>query len=114
MGSQYVDTANRSGGVSPVWQFICLLAPIVMTGFYVVYGLVGLTLEGNSQFRWCEEALEVGRLVLAIIVAINAVVMLYAGFQRLALRHVLWISPLTHIAIALAVTATIALGSGCE
>lgn len=94
--------------VSPVWQFVCLLAPIVMTGFYLVYALVGLIIDGSDKIKWSDEALQVGLLVTMIIVVINVVVMLYALFHRLRFSHLLWVSPIVHIAIALALTALIA------
>jgi hypothetical protein len=112
MGSnETVQAAPRR--VSAVWQFICLLAPTVMTGFYLVYALVGLILSGDSKLRWCDEALDVGLFVLMIIAALNIPVMLYARWLRLPLQHVLWISPIAHIAIATALTLTIATLGKC-
>lgn len=94
--------------VSPVWQFVCLLAPVVMTGFYLVYALVGLIIDGSDKIKWSDEALQVGILSAMIIVAINVLVMAYALFHRLRFSHLLWISPIVHISIALALTALIA------
>ncbi len=113
MGSNDIEQAAPRR-VSVVWQFICLLAPTVMTGFYLVYALVGLILSGDSKLRWCDEALDVGLMVLMIIAALNLPVMLYALWLRLPLRHVLWISPIAHIVIAVGLTLTIALIGGCE
>ncbi len=110
------SNSNEHAGprpVSVVWQFVCLLAPTVMTGFFLVYGLVGLILSGDSKLRWCDEALDVGLMVAMIIIALNIPVMLYAKWLRLPLRHVLWISPLCHISIAVLLTMIIGLGSGC-
>lgn len=94
--------------VSPVWQFVCLLAPIVMTGFYLVYALVGLIIDGSDKLKWSDEALQVGILNAMIIMMINVPVMVYAYFHRLKLSHLLWLSPMFHIAVALALTALIA------
>ena len=94
--------------VSPVWQFVSLLAPTVMTGFYLVYALVGLVIEGPDKIKWSDEALRVGLLVTIIIVAINVLVMLYALYHRLRLTHLLWLSPIAHISIALLLTLMIA------
>lgn len=94
--------------VSPVWQFVCLLAPVVMTGFYMVYALVGLVIEGADKLKWSEEALQVGLLATFIIFMINLLVMVYAYFHRLRISHLLWISPITHIGIAMVLTALIA------
>jgi len=94
--------------VSPVWQFVCLLAPVVMTGFYMVYALVGLVIEGADKLKWSDEALQVGKLAVLIIFAINGLVMAYAFFHRLRFSHLLWLSPLTHIGIAIMLTVLIA------
>lgn len=101
------DTAGPRP-VSPVWQFVCLLAPIVMTGFYLVYALVGLVIEGSDKMKWGDEALQVGSLVTVIVIALNVLVMLYALYHKLRLSHLLWISPIVHIGIALSLTAMVA------
>ena len=100
--------AAQPRSVSPVWQFVCLLAPVVMTGFYMVYALVGLVIDGSDKLKWSEEALQVGYLATFIIFVINLLVMLYAYFRRLRFSHLLWISPITHIAIAVVLTGLIA------
>ena len=94
--------------VSVVWQFISLLAPVVLTGFYLVYALVGLVIEGQSKLKWSDEALIVGLRVLLLIVIMNGLVMAYALFKKVPFRHPLWISPITHIAIAVVLTVIIA------
>lgn len=95
--------------VSPVWQFVCLLAPVVMTGFYMVYALVGLAIDGSDKLKWSEEALRVGVLVTGIILLINVLVMLYAFSRRLRFSHLLWVSPILHISIAIVLTVIIAM-----
>ena len=99
-----MDITSQKSQVSPVVQFICLLAPIVLTGFYLVYALVGFIIEGQSKLRWCDEALEVGVFVTMITVGLNAMVMGYAWFSRVRLKHVLWISPAFHIGVAIILT----------
>ena len=94
--------------VSPVLQFIGLLAPVVLTGFYLVYGLVGLVIEGQSKIKWSDEALIVGLRVLLLIVLMNVLVMAYAFFKKVPKSHLLWISPVTHIAIGVILTLIIA------
>jgi len=94
--------------VSPVWQFVCLLAPVVMTGFYLVYALVGLVIDGSDKLKWSDEALQVGILATMIIVSINVLVMAYALFHRLRYSHLLWLSPILHISIAIILTVLIA------
>jgi len=98
----------KENNVSPVAQFVSLLAPVVMTGFYLVYALVGLVIEGKSKIKWSDEALQVGLLVTLIIVVMNAIVMVYAVSKRLPLSHLLWLSPLTHVVIAVVLTGMIA------
>lgn len=100
------DTAGPRP-VSPVWQFICLLAPVVMSGFYLVYALVGLFIDGPDKVKWSDEALQVGSLVSLIIVVMNLLVMMYALYHKLKLTHLLWISPIVHITIAIALTAMV-------
>ncbi|OED35443.1 hypothetical protein AB833_29895 [Chromatiales bacterium (ex Bugula neritina AB1)] len=103
------SVAIKTGGVSPVWQFVSLLAPTVMTGFYLVYALVGLVIDGKSKLKWSDEALEVGLLVTVLIIGLNGLVMLYAYFQKLPVSHVLWLSPFIHIGTACALTVMISL-----
>jgi len=100
--------ATDARSVSPLWQFIFLLAPVVMTGFYTIYAIVGLFIDGANMRKWSDEALEVGLMVTTIIVGMNAIVMLYAYFHRLKFSHLLWVSPFVHIGMALALTALIA------
>ena len=95
--------------VSPVWQFVSLLAPIVLTGFYLVYALVGLFIEGQSKLKWSDEALTVGLRVTLLIIAMNGLVMAYAYYCKVKRTHLLWLSPLTHIAIAVGLTLLISL-----
>ena len=102
------DTAGPRP-VSPVWQFICLLAPVVMSGFYLVYALVGLFIDGADKIKWSDEALQVGSLVTLIIVVMNVLVMLYALYHKLRLPHLLWLSPIAHITIAIALTAMVSM-----
>lgn len=99
-----MQSAIEPKTVSPVWQFIGLLAPTVMTGFYLVYGLVGLILDEKNKLKWSDEALDVGLMVTGIVIGMNVLVMAYAYFHRLSLRHLLWISPIAHIAICVGIT----------
>jgi len=107
--SAKIANSSEARPVSPLWQFIFLLAPVVMTGFYTIYAIVGLFIDGANMRKWSDEALEVGLMVTAIIIGMNVIVMLYAYFHRLKLSHLLWISPFAHIGLALALTALIAL-----
>jgi len=93
---------------SPIIVFISLLAPVVLTGFYLVYGLVGLVIEGQSKLKWSDEALVVGLRVLLLIVLMNVLVMLYAWWKKVPWTHLLWISPAVHIGIAVVLTIVIA------
>ena len=95
--------------VSPIIVFISLLAPIVLTGFYLVYALVGLIIEGQSKLKWSDEALVVGLRVLLLIALLNAMVMVYAWVKKVSRFHPLWVSPLVHIAIGVMLTVIIAI-----
>lgn len=75
----------------------------------MVYALVGLVIEGPDKLKWSEEALRVGVLVTGIILLINVLVMLYAFSRRLRISHLLWVSPILHIAIAVVLTIIIAI-----
>ncbi len=78
-----------------------------MSGFYLVYALVGLFIDGPDKVKWSDEALQVGSLVSLIIVVMNLLVMMYALYHKLKLTHLLWISPIVHITIAIALTAMV-------
>ena len=99
-----MNSPSEPKRVSPVWQFISLLAPTVLTGFYLVYGLVGLVLDEKNKLKWSDEALEVGMMVTGIVIGMNALVMAYAYYHRLSISHLLWISPIAHIAICVGLT----------
>ena len=94
--------------MSPIIVFISLLAPVVLTGFYLVYALVGLVIEGQSKLKWSDEALVVGLRVLLLIAMMNALVMMYAWVKKVSKSHLLWISPLVHISIGILLTVIIA------
>lgn len=100
---------SEQKSVSLVWQFVSLLAPIVLTGFYLVYALVGLFIEGQSKLKWSDEALTVGLRVTLLIFVMNGLVMAYAYRCKVKPTHLLWLSALTHIAIAVGLTVLIAL-----
>ena len=73
-----------------------------------MYALVGLVIDGSDKLRWSDEALQVGILATMIIVSINVLVMAYALYHRLRYSHLLWLSPILHIGIAIALTVLIA------
>lgn len=95
--------------VSPVWQFVSLLAPTVLTGFYMVYALVGLFVDGQNKLKWSDEALTVGLRVTLLLIVMNALVMLYAYACKVKKSHLLWLSPIAHIIIAILLTVVIAI-----
>ena len=73
-----------------------------------MYALVGLVIDGSDKLGWSDEALQVGILATMIIVSINVLVMAYALYHRLRYSHLLWLSPILHIGIAIALTVLIA------
>jgi hypothetical protein len=93
--------------VSAIIVFVSLLAPMVLTGFYLVYALVGLIIDGQSKIKWSDEALNVGLRMLLLIVILNIVVMLYAWVKKVSGAHPLWVSPVAHITVGVLLTVMI-------
>jgi len=78
--------------ISPVLQFVLLIVPTVMTGFYLVYALVGLILEDRDMDNWSIEAAEVSLWVGGTIALFSVLVLLYARMKGLPATHLLSIS----------------------
>lgn len=73
-----------------------------------MYALVGLFIDGKTKLKWSDEALTVGLRVTLLILLMNLIVMAYAYFCKVPRTHLLWLSPLAHIAIAIILTIIIA------
>lgn len=93
--------------ISPLLQFALLLAPVVMSCFYIVYALVGLFIDGTSKMRWDEEAREVGLGVLALVLGYCTFSLLVVLLKRGGLYHPVTVSSFVHIIVAICLTALI-------
>ena len=93
--------------ISPLLQFALLLAPVVMTCFYLVYALVGLFIDGGSKMRWDEEARDVGLGTLSLILGYCAFSLLIVWIKRGGLYHPVTVTSLVHGIIAISLTALI-------
>jgi len=93
--------------ISPLLQFALLLAPVVMSCFYIVYALVGLFIDGASKMRWDEEAREVGLGVLALVMGYCAFSLFVVWLKRASLYHPVTVSTFVHGIIAVCLTALI-------
>lgn len=93
--------------VHPVLQFVLLMVPVVMTGFYLVYSLTGLILEGSHKLNWSLEALNVSVWVGSGITLYSLCVIAFAYFRKLGRYHLLTVSSLIHLLLALILTAIV-------
>lgn len=93
--------------ISPLLQFALLLAPVVMSCFFIVYALVGLFIDGTSKMRWDEEARDVGLGVLGLILGYCALSLLVVWLKRGGLYHPVTVSSLVHGIVAICLTALI-------
>jgi len=83
--------------VHPVTQFVLLIVPVVMSGFFLVYSLTGLILEGKDRLNWSLEALDVALWVGGGITIYSLAVILFSVFKRLGRMHILPISAALHL-----------------
>lgn len=93
--------------VHPVIQFVLLIVPVVMSGFFLVYSLTGLILEGKDRLNWSLEALDVAFWVGGGIALYSLAVILFSVFKRLGRLHILPISAVMHLILALILTAVV-------
>ncbi len=93
--------------VHPVLQFVLLIVPVVMSGFYMVYALTGLILEGRDKVNWSIEAINVANSVGGGIALYSLFVMGFAYLRKLGTFHILMVSGLGHLVLALILTAVV-------
>lgn len=93
--------------VHPVVQFVMLIVPVVMSGFFLVYSLTGLILEGRHKLNWSLEAIDVAVMVGGGIVVYSICVMAYAKFKRVGHFHILMVSSLGHLILSLILIAVV-------
>ncbi|GEM_PF-2719812 len=94
--------------IHPALQLLILLAPVVLNGFFLIYALVGLVLEGDSMLRWSDEALGVSLWLTLVNLGYSLFEFLLARWRRLPLRCLLNISAGGHLLLALLLTAMVA------
>ena len=79
-----------------------LLIPVVVTGFFLVYALVGWVLEGEALSRWQAEAMQVALLTALAQVFACFCIFVFSRIKRLSWRHLLTWSGPVHILFAIA------------
>ena len=93
--------------IHPVLQFCLLMIPVVMNGFFLVYSLTGLLLQGRDLRNWSLEAPAVAIRVGAGIAVFSIVVMLFGWWRRMGAKHVLMLSSVFHLILALILTLAV-------
>ena len=103
------DTTENSPvrPISPILQFILLIVPTVMTGFFMVYSLTGLILEGRDKYNWSLEAVTVSVRVGVGISVFSLLVLALAWYHKLPRTHLLVLSGWTHLIIAIVLTIVV-------
>lgn len=103
------DTTENSSArpISPILQFILLIVPTVMTGFFMVYSLTGLILEGRDKYNWSLEAVTVSVRVGVGISLFSLLVLALAWYRKLPRTHLLVLSGWTHLIIAIVLTIAV-------
>lgn len=94
-------TQNSVNPVSPVAQFALLLTPVVMSCFFLVYALTGWIVDGRDKMLWSIEALDVALYTAFGIIVYSLAVMIYARFKGAERFHVLNLSSIGHIILAI-------------
>lgn len=105
-----VTTRNIGGDpriVGPVLQFSLFIVPLVMNCFYMVYSLAGWIIEGRDKFNWSLEAPAVGIWVCIGMLLYCASVLLYVRLRGGNLWHVLSVSSIAHMVVAILLTLSI-------
>lgn len=93
--------------VHPVIEFVLLIVPVVMSGFFLVYALTGLILEGRDKLNWSLEALDVAMWVGGGISLYSLCVIAFAFSKRLGRFNLLTISGVGHLLLALVLMAVV-------
>lgn len=109
-----IDTGNTTNAnpdgprpVSPVLQFVLLIVPTVMTGFFMVYSLTGLILEGRDKYNWSLEAVTVSVRVGLGITLFSLLVLAFGWYKRLPRTHLLMLSGWLHLILAIMLTVAV-------
>ena len=84
-----------------------LLIPVVVTGFFLVYALVGWVIDGDALLRWQSEAMQVALLTALGQVFICVCVFVFSRIKRLSWRHLLTWSGPVHIVLAIGLAVAV-------
>lgn len=93
---------------SPVWQFVLLIVPIVMNGFFTVYALTGWLVDGQYRINWSIEAPNVALYVGTGMTLFCILVLFLLRWRGLPWNHPLGLSSMAHAALALLLATLIA------
>ena len=88
--------------VHPALQLLLMLAPIAMNGFFLVYALVGVFLDGKEHLRWSGEALSVASWICFIMLGYSLFLYAIARLRQLRGWCLLNIAAVGHAALAVA------------
>lgn len=97
-----------SARLSPVWQFVLLIVPIVMNGFFLVYAITGWLIDGRNLVNWSIEAPSVALYVGAGMTLFCVLVLLLLKWRGLSWRHPVGLSSIAHAVLALLLASMIA------
>lgn len=101
------NIAEDSRIVGPVTQFVVLIVPVVMNGFYMVYSLTGWILSDRDKLNWALEAESVGLWVCAVMLGFCAVVFFFVRWRGGSWRHILSLSSIVHSLVVILLTLLI-------
>lgn len=87
--------------VHPALQLLLMLAPIALNGFFLIYALVGLFLEGKEHLYWSGEALEVSLWMCLIMLAYSLFLYAIARLRRLPGWCLINIAAVGHAGLAI-------------
>jgi len=85
--------------VSTVMLLPLLLIPTVISGFFLVYALVGLILDGEALSRWADEAWTVTVPTVLGQTLLCFGVFVFARIKKVSWSHALSWSPMLHCVI---------------
>jgi hypothetical protein len=99
--------AEDSRIVGPVIQFVLLIVPVVINGFYMVYSLTGWILSDRDKLTWALEAESVGLWVCGVMLSFCAMVFFFVRWRGGSWRHILSLSSIVHTLVVILLTVLI-------
>jgi hypothetical protein len=98
---------HRSVSLSVVVMLPLLLIPLVISGFFLVYTLFALLLEGDLLALWRNESWSVAWPTAAIQIGFCACTIAFTRWLQLPWNHLLNWSSLIHVALVLALATIV-------